>query len=73
MGFFAKRDIPRGTDLTFDYQFERSGNVAQKCLCGASNCRGWIGAKKEKKKKDVKKEMDVADGRKMLHIFFVVF
>ena len=47
MGFFAKRDIAKGEDLTFDYQFERAGKTAQRCLCGAPSCRGWIGAKKE--------------------------
>jgi hypothetical protein len=47
MGFFAKRDIAKGEDLTFNYQFERSGKTAQRCLCGAPSCCGWIGAKKE--------------------------
>ena len=54
MGFFAKCDIAAGTDLTFDYQFERSGNVDQRCLCGAASCRGWIGASRKKKKKKKK-------------------
>jgi hypothetical protein len=65
MGFFAKRDIARGEDLTFDYQFERSGNIAQKCLCGAAKCRGWIGAKKERKKgEDKTKQEDEEEGEK---------
>lgn len=33
--------------MTFNYQFERTGNVAQRCLCGSSNCSGWIGTKKK--------------------------
>ncbi len=56
MGFFAKRDISKGEDLTFDYQFERSGKTAQRCLCGAPSCRGWIGAKKEGGSGGAKKE-----------------
>lgn len=48
MGLFAKRDIAAGEDLTFDYQFHRSGKRAQKCLCGSKNCRGWLGLKKDK-------------------------
>ncbi|XP_046961322.1 probable histone-lysine N-methyltransferase CG1716 [Vanessa cardui] len=44
IGFFSKRDIPAGEEITFDYQFQRFGKVAQRCYCGADNCRGWIGA-----------------------------
>ncbi|KOB67346.1 putative huntingtin interacting protein [Operophtera brumata] len=39
IGFFSKRDIVGGEEITFDYQ-----KVAQRCYCGAENCRGWIGA-----------------------------
>src|SRR5687767_1920214 len=35
-----------GTELTFDYQFERVGGDKQKCYCGAPSCRGYLGAKK---------------------------
>jgi RNase H-fold protein (predicted Holliday junction resolvase) len=44
IGIFAKKDIPKGTELTFDYQFERLGVAKQKCLCGSVNCRGYLGA-----------------------------
>ncbi|WKX89759.1 hypothetical protein Q1695_008979 [Nippostrongylus brasiliensis] len=43
IGFFAKRDIELGEEITFDYQFENYGREAQRCFCGASSCTGWIG------------------------------
>lgn len=43
IGFFSKRFIPAGDELTFDYQFQRYGKEAQKCFCESKNCRGWIG------------------------------
>ncbi|KAE9418717.1 hypothetical protein Angca_008857 [Angiostrongylus cantonensis] len=43
IGFFAKRDIELGEEITFDYQFENYGREAQRCFCGATACSGWIG------------------------------
>ncbi|KAK6016063.1 SET domain protein, partial [Ostertagia ostertagi] len=43
IGFFAKRDIELGEEITFDYQFENYGREAQRCFCGAASCSGWIG------------------------------
>ncbi|KAJ3314869.1 histone methyltransferase set2 [Boothiomyces sp. JEL0838] len=43
IGIFAIKDIPIGTELTFDYQFEVYGAAAQKCHCGEENCVGYIG------------------------------
>eukprot|EP01133_Synstelium_polycarpum_P008447 gene8447-9937_t len=45
IGIFAIKDIPAGTELTFDYNYERFGTSKQKCYCGASNCRGYLGEK----------------------------
>jgi len=39
------KDIAKGQELTFDYQFERFGPVKQKCLCGAPNCCQYLGGK----------------------------
>ncbi len=43
MCFFAKRDIEKGAELTFDYQWANvMGKRRTKCLCGEENCRGYI-------------------------------
>lgn len=46
VGIFAIKPIKKGTELTFDYKFERFGNKAQTCHCGEPNCNGFIGKKK---------------------------
>jgi len=44
----AKRDIYPGTELAYDYQYERTGEDDEElekfyfCRCGADNCRGTI-------------------------------
>ncbi|CAG9853837.1 unnamed protein product [Phyllotreta striolata] len=43
IGFFSTRTILAGEEITFDYRFQRYGKEAQKCYCGASICRGWLG------------------------------
>lgn len=40
MGIFAKRDIVKGEEITFDYNVDRYGATAQKCYCGEPNCIG---------------------------------
>ncbi|EGD78296.1 hypothetical protein PTSG_09362 [Salpingoeca rosetta] len=43
VGIFAKEDIPKGTELTFDYQLDSLGSRGRTtCHCGASSCRGVI-------------------------------
>ncbi|XP_011151428.1 histone-lysine N-methyltransferase SETD2 [Harpegnathos saltator] len=68
IGFFNKKFIAAGEEITFDYHFQRYGKEAQKCYCEAPNCRGWIGEtpeeekekieKKEKREKDTKKKKE---------------
>ncbi|CAB9501744.1 36 and H4 lysine-20 specific [Seminavis robusta] len=42
-GIFATRDIPKGQELSFDYQWERKkGRAPTKCYCGANTCRGTL-------------------------------
>lgn len=43
IGFFATRAIPAGSEVQFDYNFERYGDKPTKCHCGAATCRGFIG------------------------------
>ena len=46
IGIFASDDIPAETELTYDYRFDSFGPL-QQCMCGAENCRGFIGANKK--------------------------
>ncbi|KAK6938250.1 AWS domain [Dillenia turbinata] len=45
VGIFAKCDIPIGTELGYDYNFEWYGGTKVRCLCGAPSCSGFLGAK----------------------------
>ncbi|XP_051575707.1 histone-lysine N-methyltransferase SETD2-like isoform X2 [Myxocyprinus asiaticus] len=68
VGFFTTKAVPAGTELTFDYQFQRYGKEAQKCFCGAPSCRGLIGGEtrvsvraaggKKQKERSRKKDTD---------------
>ncbi|CAI9754388.1 unnamed protein product [Fraxinus pennsylvanica] len=44
VGLFALKDIKKGEEITFDYNYVRVfGAAAKKCVCGSPNCRGYIG------------------------------
>ncbi|GAA5839208.1 hypothetical protein JCM9279_002627 [Rhodotorula babjevae] len=45
MGIFTKRDVKMHEELTFNYNVDRYGHVAQECFCGEPNCVGFIGGK----------------------------
>ena len=51
VGFFSRRHIRKGDEITFDYKYERYGSHAQKCFCGAKTCRGWLGGEPDKENK----------------------
>ncbi|KAL8574531.1 hypothetical protein ACOMHN_057530 [Nucella lapillus] len=55
VGFFTKRTVSTGEELTFDYQFEFYGEP-QKCYCGTEKCRGFIGGQKKLNLKKKKRE-----------------
>lgn len=57
IGIFARKDIPAGTELTFDYHLDSLGNDKKECLCGSKNCSGFLGLKLkgESHKSDPKK------------------
>jgi len=45
VGVFAIKDIREGSELSFDYQFDSFKTPLTKCLCGAYNCKGYLGKK----------------------------
>ena len=45
VGIFTKNSIKAGTELTFDYQLDSLDNGKKECLCGSSNCSGFIGVR----------------------------
>ncbi|KAH9528291.1 Histone-lysine N-methyltransferase, H3 lysine-36 and H4 lysine-20 specific [Dermatophagoides farinae] len=42
-GIFALKDIPAGTELTFNYNLDCYGFEQMECKCGSDNCTGFIG------------------------------
>ncbi|XP_066900749.1 histone-lysine N-methyltransferase SETD2 [Halyomorpha halys] len=64
IGFFSKRPIAKGEEITFDYQLQRYGKEAQKCYCDSRNCRGWIGEDPDKEKDREKKDWSSRKERK---------
>ncbi|XP_064410107.1 histone-lysine N-methyltransferase SETD2 [Latimeria chalumnae] len=70
VGFFTTKLVPAGAELTFDYQFQRYGQEAQKCFCGSANCRGYLGGENRvsiraaggKMKKERSRKKDSVDG-----------
>ncbi|CAG5130471.1 unnamed protein product, partial [Candidula unifasciata] len=69
VGLFALSDIPKGSEMTFNYNLECLGNEKKACVCGAENCSGFLGVrpktvaaaaneKRDQKKKRRKKKLD---------------
>jgi SET domain-containing protein len=57
----AIKDIPKGAELTYDYQLERSGKLPRgwrrryACHCGAPDCRGVLLVRPKNRHKDKKR------------------
>ncbi|XP_071441808.1 histone-lysine N-methyltransferase NSD2 isoform X2 [Hetaerina americana] len=60
VGLFALRDIPAGTELTFNYNLQVIGTDRRPCLCGASNCVRFIGAKVKSEQEESNSETTLA-------------
>uniref|UniRef100_A0A7N8YA01 Histone-lysine N-methyltransferase, H3 lysine-36 specific n=1 Tax=Mastacembelus armatus TaxID=205130 RepID=A0A7N8YA01_9TELE len=65
VGLFALQEIPKGEELTFNYNLECLGNGKTACKCGAPNCSGFLGVRpkvkapmKKKTKQEVTKERE---------------
>ena len=43
VGIFAIKDIEPGEELTFNYQFDVYQTPFTRCLCGAPNCKKYLG------------------------------
>lgn len=58
IGIFAKKDIQEDEELTFNYDFDLNKTRYQKCLCGAKNCRGYLGISTEENKNKLDKNLN---------------
>eukprot|EP00300_Choanocystis_sp_HF-7_P012373 c17863_g1_i2.p1 GENE.c17863_g1_i2~~c17863_g1_i2.p1 ORF type:complete len:542 (+),score=107.88 c17863_g1_i2:513-2138(+) len=60
VGVFAKRRMNAGEEVTIDYNFERIGGSNEiPCMCGSSNCRGFLGGSKRPEELKKKSEQDL--------------
>uniref|UniRef100_A0A8C5PI26 ASH1 like histone lysine methyltransferase n=1 Tax=Leptobrachium leishanense TaxID=445787 RepID=A0A8C5PI26_9ANUR len=49
IGLYALKDMPAGTELTYDYNFHSFNTEKQQlCKCGYEKCRGIIGGKSQR-------------------------
>lgn len=54
----AQKDLPAGTELTFDYQWERKrGRAPTKCHCGSALCRGTLEVPKSMEDEELERKL----------------
>ena len=62
----AIKDIPKGSEVTFDYQWQRQrGRALTKCYCNEPNCRGTLeqqALSKEQQDQNLQKKQDGEEG-----------
>ena len=58
IGIFTKKDIKEDEELTFNYDFDLNKTRYQRCLCGAKNCRGYLGISTEENKKTLNRNLN---------------
>ena len=65
VGIYAKEDIPKGTEITFDYNFEAfcEPGCEVPCKCGSANCSGFLGRRPTKAGKAVAKGKSKSSGK----------
>ena len=45
VGIYSLKDIKKGEELTFDYQFDTFETTYSRCFCGTKKCKGFLGIK----------------------------
>ncbi|XP_041703002.2 histone-lysine N-methyltransferase, H3 lysine-36 specific isoform X2 [Coregonus clupeaformis] len=64
VGLFALEDIPKGVELTFNYNLECLGNGKTVCKCGAPNCSGFLGVRPKNQPSKAREGKELKEGKK---------
>ncbi|KAL0973739.1 hypothetical protein UPYG_G00210310 [Umbra pygmaea] len=64
VGLFALEEIPKGVELTFNYNLECLGNGKTVCKCGAPNCSGFLGVRPKNQPPKSREGKDLKEGKK---------
>ncbi|CAB1324995.1 unnamed protein product [Coregonus sp. 'balchen'] len=66
VGLFALEDIPKGVELTFNYNLECLGNGKTVCKCGAPNCSGFLGVRPKNQPSKAREGKELKEGKKKI-------
>ncbi|KAJ0049988.1 hypothetical protein NL108_006762 [Boleophthalmus pectinirostris] len=66
VGLFALQDVPKGVELTFNYNLECLGNGKTVCKCGAPNCSGFLGVRP--KNQPSAEKVKLKEGKKRVYM-----